>query len=85
MSTSIRYVTEAELRSRIDAILARYPWFETYPISCHSSCARWEIADEHGADAGDAWQEFETARWLLQAPQTTAAAAGAEPDDKETP
>ncbi|MEI6254780.1 MAG: hypothetical protein WCP30_18445 [Mycobacteriaceae bacterium] len=65
MSNTIRHVTAAELRARIDAALKIYPWFEDYPIDCHSSCARWEIAAEHGGDAGDAWHEYDAARWLL--------------------
>lgn len=65
MGVNVRYLTTAELRATIDDILTRYPWFEDYPIDCHSSCARWEIAAEHGSEAGDSWHEYDAARWLL--------------------
>lgn len=61
----IRHVTDAELRERITEILTRYPWFADHPVSCHSSCTRWEIAREYGDHAGDAWQDYDTAVWLL--------------------
>lgn len=65
MPSNVRHVTEAELKGRIDSILEVYPWFATYPINCNASCARWEIAAEHGSDAGDAWHEYDAAQWLL--------------------
>ena len=65
MSNTIRHVTEADLRARIDATLKIYPWFADYPIDCHSSCARREIAAEHGCAAGDAWYDYDAALWML--------------------
>lgn len=62
---TIRYVTREELQAVVDDTLAKYPWMATYPIDCHASCARWEIADGYGYDAGDAWDEYQNALWLL--------------------
>lgn len=61
---TVRYVTEAELRQEIDGILARYPWFADYAVDC-ACCVRWEIAAEHGYDAGEAWERYDVAVWLL--------------------
>jgi len=65
MSSSIRYVTEPDLRATIDDILTRYPWFADYLVNCHATCARWEIAEEHGHAAGDAWHDYDAALWML--------------------
>ncbi|ATN94048.1 hypothetical protein J4U01_gp110 [Mycobacterium phage Kumao] len=60
------YVTEADLNAIISRTLADYPWMKDYPVDCHQSCARWEIAEEHGEDAAKAWDNYDTALWLLK-------------------
>lgn len=62
---NVRYVTAEELSAEIKEILTEYPWFDEYPISCHRSCARWEISGEHGWEAGLAWEKYDNALWLL--------------------
>jgi hypothetical protein len=58
-------VTRDELDEQIALILLEYPWFTDYPIDCHESCARWEIADEFGEEAANAWDEWRNAKFLL--------------------
>jgi hypothetical protein len=65
MSSDIECVTENDLQEIVDRVLGRYPWMADYPVTCHASCARWDIAAEHGHDAGDAWEKYDTALWLL--------------------
>lgn len=54
-----------DLRDKVNGILSQYPWFADYPLTCHAKCARWDIAREHGSKAGNAWQEYDSALWLL--------------------
>lgn len=61
----VRHVTAEELKEEINEILAEYPWFEDYPVRCHYSCTRWEIHEEHGWEAGEAWEKLDNALWLL--------------------
>jgi hypothetical protein len=62
---TVEYVTEDDLTKIITRVLDEYPWFEDYPVTCHVSCARWEIADEHGYEAGESWEEYDNALWML--------------------
>ena len=77
MAITVSRPSAAELQATIDAILARYPWFAGYPVTCHATCARWEIDGAYGADAGDAWYEYAGALWLL-----TGDGPGKEVDDR---
>ena len=62
---TIRYVTREELQANIDGILAKYPWMADYNADCCEGCAQWDIAREHGYDAGDAWHEYRSWLFLL--------------------
>ena len=60
-------VTSEEIQQRIDGILAEYPWFTARYDSltdCWSN-EEWEIAQEYGDKAADAWRRYESWRWLL--------------------
>lgn len=63
--TDVRRGSADEVSARIDAILQRYPWFATYPVTCPASCARREIASEYGTEARDAWHDYDAAVRLL--------------------
>lgn len=65
MTGEVEYITADELQAIIDRVLTEYPWFEHYPVECHAKCARWDIAREHSYEAGDAWEEYDTALWML--------------------
>lgn len=60
-----RFVTKQEVRARISSILAKYPFFEEYPVACHAKCARRDIDYDYGYAAGDAWDEYQSALYLL--------------------
>ncbi|QOP65934.1 hypothetical protein SEA_STLSCUM_71 [Mycobacterium phage STLscum] len=49
----------------LEAIVEEYPWFPEYPVDCHMSCARWQIADEWGHKVGEAWDRYSTYLLLL--------------------
>jgi hypothetical protein len=65
MESNIEYVTKDDLQAIINRVLSKYPWMADYPIVCHAKCSRWVIAELHGAEAGDAWHEYDTAVWML--------------------
>lgn len=61
----VEYITEEELTHDIDGILATYPYFaDIHPADCCSDTG-WEIAQEHGYEAGVAWAKYENLVWLL--------------------
>lgn len=63
--SEVTYVTKEDLQAIISRVLHDYPWFEDYPVRCHAKCSRWEIDAEHGPEAGQAWEEYDAALWLL--------------------
>ena len=65
MSVEVRHRSDDDLRAVIREILNRYPWFADYPSGCHVECARRTITSEHGTAAADAWNDYDSAVWLL--------------------
>lgn len=51
---TVRHLTAAQLRARLDELLAQYPFFADDPDRCCSGCAWVRIAAEYGHTAADA-------------------------------
>ena len=62
---TVRHLTAAQLRARLDELLAQYPFFAEDPDRCCSGCAWVRIAAEHGHTAAAAWFDYDSTRWLL--------------------
>lgn len=62
---AIRYLSREELQGKVDAILAQYPWMADYPAGCCSGCTQSQVADEHGWDVADVWQDYQSWLFLL--------------------
>lgn len=63
----IRYVTEEELKEKINKIEKEYPKLpEIAAESCCRSCAARHVADEYGWDvANKEFEDWDEAQWLL--------------------
>ena len=59
-------MTRAEVQERIDAIYAEHPYLKDRVLTSDCSCCEWQdVRDEYGIDAGNAWENLETLKWLL--------------------
>lgn len=61
----IIWVSQESLLNGIRETLVQYPWMLDYPVHCHRKCARWDIASEHGSEAGEAYAELDAKAFLL--------------------
>lgn len=60
-------MTEAEARAVVARVDERFPDFDAiFRMDLDSCCRLDEVADRYGwGDATDAWEEYDSTRWLL--------------------
>ncbi len=58
--------TFEDIQAGIDEIYAKYPYLKDRVRTSDCSCSEWQdVRDEYGIDAGNAWENLETLKWLL--------------------
>lgn len=58
--------TREEVQAKIDAIYATHPYLKDRELTSDCKCCEWlDIKDEYGFEAGGAWEDLESWKWLL--------------------